>query len=136
MNRSKYPRLTLQPRIIAQAKNGLCDRSLTLDLNAFERQFQAERFERIVSGVPLGVRDPASHREFHKACYLLRVLDGCVSRPTPKAHPGGRDSQCGTWDIVEAAVASFVGDDGSLVVTKGRILGLLRAAMGCRGRYL
>lgn len=101
-----------------------------MDLNAFERQFQAERFERIVNQGPLDSDGQSSQREFQKACYLLRVLDGCVRRPAPKAHPPGRKSQCGALDVVEAAVASFVSDEGDLVVTRNGIVGLLKAAMG------
>lgn len=97
----------------------------------FERQYQAERFERIVkkqSHFYAGSQE--SQREFQKACYLLRVLDGCVSRPQPDFHPAGRNSQCGALDVVEAAVASFVSNEGDLVVSREKIMGLFRAAMG------
>lgn len=124
--------LTIVDRFTTQAKRGLCDRSLKLDLKAFERQFQAERFNRIVNkNLPgLSLIDQSPQREFQKACYLLRVLDGCVSRPAPKSHPPGRNSQCGNVDVVEHAIASFVSDEGELIVTRETIMGLLGAAMG------
>lgn len=113
-----------------RAKQGLCDRSIKLDLNAFDRQFQAERFDRIVNQPILDSCDQSSHREFHKACYLLRVLDGCVERPAPRTHPVGRNTQCGVLDTVEAALVSFISDEGELFVEREKIMDLWRASIG------
>lgn len=73
--------------------------------------------------------DPCSQREFEKACYLLRVIDGCVHRPQPDGHPPGRNSQCGTVIVVEAAVAGFVSNERP-ACNKGERLGSTESYYG------
>ncbi|KXS96075.1 hypothetical protein AC578_6378 [Pseudocercospora eumusae] len=98
-----------------KARSGLCDRSLLLDLTVLERDFDADSWSRYLG-------EPS---EYYGGYDLLRMLDDCVDKAEPKAHPEGFSDQCNSIVDIYQSLEHFVDHDGKPHVTKEAILDLM-----------
>lgn len=103
----------------------ICDRSLYLDLTAFEAHFKKDNFLDTLAQASGG----RYNKQFCKGFYLVRRLDGCVHIPRAQKHPRGSIGQCNSVVDQQHAIADMVSDDGDVIVTRHALGALLDAVM-------